>query len=150
MLIIFRINRSAYDDDEYEQERRPYKQGYSNQRYSNQNYSNQGYSNQGYSNQGYSRSPYGQQGYGQQGGFGWGRNNNQIGETLRKPNWDNSKLTPFAKDFYDPHPDVVNRSNEEVEEYYESKEITVSKNAPKPILSFEEANFPEYVMKEVR
>jgi hypothetical protein len=33
----------------------------------------------------------------------------QPGERLRKPRWDMSSLQPFRKDFYVPHPNVVNR-----------------------------------------
>lgn len=32
-----------------------------------------------------------------------------AGSNLRKPLWDMSNLTPFAKDFYIPHPTVNKR-----------------------------------------
>ncbi|XP_019866485.2 uncharacterized protein LOC109595549 [Aethina tumida] len=69
---------------------------------------------------------------------------------LRRPNWDTKTLRPFKKDFYFPHPAVANRSPYEVEQYRRSKEITIDGNAPNPIQNFNEANFPDYVMNEIR
>lgn len=47
------------------------------------------------------------------GGGGSGGGNSlkgkQPGERLRKPRWDMSSLQPFRKDFYVPHPNVMNR-----------------------------------------
>lgn len=59
-------------------------------------------------------------------------------------------MRPFKKDFYFPHPAVANRSPYEVEQYRRSKEITIDGNAPNPIQNFNEANFPDYVMNEIR
>lgn len=154
-LRMFRAYRREYDgEDEYDEDRRSYNQGISNSRYPNQAYSRSSYGSSTFRPRGGSR--YEQRGgYGRGGNFegskSWARNDNStIGETLRKPEWNQADLTPIAKDLYKPHPDVINRSDEEVKDYYRSKEITVTKNAPKPILSFEEANFPDYVMEEVR
>ncbi|RZF39313.1 hypothetical protein LSTR_LSTR016586, partial [Laodelphax striatellus] len=84
------------------------------------------------------------------GGGGGGGRRGQAGASLRKPRWDLSRLEPFKKDFYLPHEDVVDRSVEEVERYRKEKEITLKgKNIPDPVLTFEEANFPDYVMKEM-
>ncbi|KAG8276282.1 putative ATP-dependent RNA helicase ddx17 [Homalodisca vitripennis] len=73
-----------------------------------------------------------------------------LGQTLRRPNWDLSSLPPLTKDFYTPHPDIVSRSPEEVQAYLASKQITVNGEAPRPIQHFEEASFPEYIMKKLR
>lgn len=81
---------------------------------------------------------------------GGGFKNKQLGSNLTKPNWDLGNLSPFAKDFYNPHPNVESRPFNEVQQYLSSKEITVKGRAPKPIQFFEEANFPQYVMDEVR
>lgn len=81
---------------------------------------------------------------------GGGFKNKQLGSNLTKPNWDLDSLSSFAKDFYNPHPNVVNRPFHEVQQYLASKEITIKGRAPKPIQFFEEANFPDYVMDEVR
>ncbi|KAG8231679.1 hypothetical protein J437_LFUL007454 [Ladona fulva] len=75
----------------------------------------------------------------------------QPGERLRKPQWDLSSLQPFLKDFYRPHSNVINRSIEEVNRYRSMKEITVKgNNIPHPNQQFEEGNFPDYVMNEIR
>ncbi|CAG2061734.1 unnamed protein product, partial [Timema podura] len=75
----------------------------------------------------------------------------QPGATLRKPHWDLSRLQPFRKDFYVPHPDIANRSSQDVEEFRSNKEITLKgRNIPNPIRTFEEAGFPDYVLKEIK
>lgn len=84
------------------------------------------------------------------GGWGGGNKNKQPGGNLKKPVWDIASLSPFAKDFYNPHPNVVRRPFHEIENFLSSKEITIKGNAPKPIQFFEEANFPDYVMTEIR
>ncbi|XP_076263385.1 uncharacterized protein LOC143198188 isoform X1 [Rhynchophorus ferrugineus] len=83
------------------------------------------------------------------GHIGGGRRN-QAGASLRKPRWDLSRLEPFKKDFYVPHEAVSNRLYYQVDDWRKSKEITLKgKNVPDPVLSFEEAGFPEYVMGEL-
>nr|CAD7407942.1 unnamed protein product [Timema poppensis] len=85
------------------------------------------------------------------GGGGRGGGRRQPGATLRKPHWDLSRLQPFRKDFYVPHPDIANRSSQDVEEFRSSKEITLKgRNIPNPIRTFEEAGFPDYVLKEIK
>jgi superfamily II DNA/RNA helicase len=88
------------------------------------------------------------------GGYGAGRKpmpkKGDLGETLRAVNWDVNNLTPFQKDFYAPHEHVTNRPFLEVKKYRESKEITVRGNAGNPIQFFEEANFPDYVMFNIK
>ena len=75
----------------------------------------------------------------------------QPGEKLRKPRWEMDRLQPFEKNFYKPHPNLVTKSMHEVEQYRASKEITVrGRDVPFPITSFDEANFPDYVMTELR
>ncbi|XP_064477955.1 probable ATP-dependent RNA helicase DDX17 isoform X2 [Ornithodoros turicata] len=74
----------------------------------------------------------------------------QPGERLRKPKWDMSRLQPFQKDFYREHPATASRSHMEVEAYRRQQEITVrGRNVPNPILSFEEANLPDYCMSAI-
>lgn len=75
----------------------------------------------------------------------------QPGEKLRKPRWEMDRLAPFEKNFYKPHPNLVNKSHHEVEAYRAAKEITTrGRDVPFPITQFDEANFPEYVMTEIR
>lgn len=74
------------------------------------------------------------------GGGGGGGRRNQAGSNLRKPRWDLSKLEPFKKEFYVPHPAVAERPYYQVEEWRKAKEITLKgKNIPEPVMSFEEA-----------
>ncbi|KAF4519835.1 hypothetical protein B566_EDAN006849 [Ephemera danica] len=91
------------------------------------------------------------------GGFGGGDFNRsnfktkQPGEGLRKPVWNLKALQPFRKDFYVAHQNVAHRSVMEVEAYRNGKEITVKGNRiPNPLQYFEEGNFPDYVLKEIR
>jgi len=60
---------------------------------------------------------------------GSGRGERKYGLTdsnLKKPKWDMRKLTPFQKDFYQETPAVTSRSEAQVQEYYASKDITVT------------------------
>ncbi|CAK9811810.1 Probable ATP-dependent RNA helicase DDX5 [Anthophora quadrimaculata] len=75
----------------------------------------------------------------------------QPGGALRKINWDVRSLEPLRKDFYIEHPTVRNRSKEEVCQFRENAEITIKgDNIPNPIQYFEEGNFPQYVLDEIR
>ncbi|KAK5642152.1 hypothetical protein RI129_008319 [Pyrocoelia pectoralis] len=91
-----------------------------------------------------------ERGYGG-GGVGGGARRNTAGSNLRKPRWDLNRLEPFKKDFYIPSLLVSNRSVYDVEEWRRSKEISLKgKTIPNPVLTFEEANFPDYVNTEIR
>lgn len=89
------------------------------------------------------------------GGGGYKRNDRGGGRdrkygndssNLKKPKWDLRKLTPFQKDFYQETPIVANRADAMIQEYYTSKQITVTgNNCKKPVLSFTEPNFPKYM-----
>ncbi|XP_011168950.1 DEAD-box ATP-dependent RNA helicase 20 isoform X2 [Solenopsis invicta] len=73
------------------------------------------------------------------------------GEFLKKPNWDMQNMPPLKKNFYDPHHNVLNRTPDEISKYYAGKEITVKgNNTPFPVQAFEESNFPDYVMNEIK
>ncbi|EPX71090.1 ATP-dependent RNA helicase Dbp2 [Schizosaccharomyces octosporus yFS286] len=75
----------------------------------------------------------------------------EAGANLEKKDWTNETLTPFQKDFYKEHEDVSNRSDAEVDAYRKEKEIVVhGLNVPKPVTNFDEACFPNYVLKEVK
>ena len=74
-------------------------------------------------------------------------------QELVKPNWDEelSKLPPFEKNFYVEHETVRDRSDAEVAAFRKEHEMTVTgHDIPKPITTFDEAGFPEYVLKEVK
>jgi len=61
-----------------------------------------------------------------------------------------AKLPPFDKNFYHEHPNITKRSKAENEAFYKKHEITcIGRDIPKPVLTFEESPFPEYVLQEV-
>ncbi|XP_053325935.1 probable ATP-dependent RNA helicase DDX17 [Spea bombifrons] len=69
------------------------------------------------------------------------------GERLRKKRWDLNELPKFEKNFYTEHPEVARMTPHEVEELCRKKEITVrGANCPKPVYTFAQASFPQYVM----
>ncbi|KAB7504764.1 putative ATP-dependent RNA helicase DDX17 [Armadillidium nasatum] len=75
----------------------------------------------------------------------------QIGENLRKPKWDFSKLMPLEKNFYRPSDVVIGRDPYEVECYRNEKMITLrGKGVPNPIQYFSDYDFPNYVMAEIK
>ncbi|KAJ7560470.1 hypothetical protein O6H91_04G131300 [Diphasiastrum complanatum] len=98
-------------------------------------------------------------GYGGAGrGNGYSNNNGNYGGhrvekdldsiILPKEHFDN--LSPFEKNFYVEHPAVTAMSEEEVASYRRRRQITVhGKNIPKPVRTFEEAYYPDYVLQEV-
>lgn len=70
---------------------------------------------------------------------------------LRVPQWENEKLQDFKKNFYHEHANTKNRSDKEVEKFRaDNQMICIGKNIPKPITTFEEAGFPDFVLKEVK
>jgi len=59
-------------------------------------------------------------------------------------------LVPFEKDFYIEHPDVSKRPESEAAQWRASKQIVVvGQGVPKPVLTFEEASMPQYILSEV-
>ncbi|XP_068574499.1 probable ATP-dependent RNA helicase DDX17 isoform X2 [Cebidichthys violaceus] len=69
------------------------------------------------------------------------------GDRLRKKRWDLDELPKFEKNFYVEHSEVQRMSQYDVEEYCRKKEITVrGSGCPKPVTSFQQAQFPQYVL----
>ncbi|XP_029583867.1 probable ATP-dependent RNA helicase DDX17 isoform X3 [Salmo trutta] len=69
------------------------------------------------------------------------------GDRLRKKKWDLNELPKFEKNFYNEHPDVQRMSQYDLEEFRRKKEITIrGSGCPKPVSSFSQAHFPQYVM----
>jgi len=59
-------------------------------------------------------------------------------------------LPAFVKDFYMEHPDVTRRDDGTIADFRARQEISVvGRNIPKPVESFEEASFPDYVLEEI-
>ncbi|RXH88754.1 hypothetical protein DVH24_000353 [Malus domestica] len=76
------------------------------------------------------------------------RRDSDGAESPRKLDLDG--LIPFEKNFYVESPEVEKMSEVEVEEYRKRREITVEgRDVPKPIKSFRDTGFPEYVLEEV-
>ncbi|XP_014287496.1 ATP-dependent RNA helicase p62 isoform X2 [Halyomorpha halys] len=76
-----------------------------------------------------------------------------FGSGLRAVDWEDHSLSNFKKDFYCPHPNVLNRPYSEVQRYRESKDILIRGVADpslNPIQYFEEGNFPEYVANNIK
>ena len=62
-----------------------------------------------------------------------------------------SALPKFDKSFYHEHPDVANRSQRDVDEFRKKEHMTVhGRDVPRPIETFDEAGFPQYVLAEVK
>lgn len=60
-------------------------------------------------------------------------------------------MEKFEKNFYIEDKKVSARSDREIEEFRRTKEIKVQgRNVPRPISSFEEAGFPQYLMTSIR
>ncbi|KAL3209075.1 hypothetical protein MRX96_038369 [Rhipicephalus microplus] len=60
-------------------------------------------------------------------------------------------LPPFQKDFYKEHPTTAHRPKHEVDAYRKQHDITIrGKDVPNPILTFEEANLPDFCMSAIR
>jgi ATP-dependent RNA helicase DDX5/DBP2 len=90
-------------------------------------------------------------GYGAWGGGSSGDRMSDLGGTLKAVNWDTQKLARFEKNFYREEPRVTARSDREVEEYRRAKEMKVQgRHVPRPVATFEEAGFPEYIMSTIR
>ncbi|KAF0288942.1 putative ATP-dependent RNA helicase DDX17 [Amphibalanus amphitrite] len=88
------------------------------------------------------------------GGFGGGRmgmKSSQPGGNLRRPDWSSIKLTPFQKDFYQPLPHVLARSQSEVDAFRQRSEITVRGTVvPQPLMEFQDCAMPDYIMNTIR
>lgn len=85
--------------------------------------------------------------YGVGGGYGGG---STLGSNLQNIDFSREQLVPFEKNFYLEHPAVTKRSEMEAEEWRASKHIVVKgHDVPKPVLTFEEASMPEYILSEI-
>ncbi|KAI5815206.1 ATP-dependent RNA helicase DBP2 [Pyronema omphalodes] len=87
------------------------------------------------------------------GGYGGGGGDrmNNLGVGLKTQQWDMATLPKFEKSFYKESPTVASRTAQEVEAFRAEKQMRVSgTDVPKPVLTFDEAGFPSYVMNEVK
>lgn len=64
------------------------------------------------------------------------------------PSWKNNELAPFKKNFYVPHNNTKTRTDDDISQYREIKDIIVQgDNVPQPNFGFDESNFPDYIMQ---
>lgn len=88
-------------------------------------------------------------GYGSNGGYNNG--GAQFGDNLEKQEWNLDELPKFEKNFYKEDPAVTDRSDADVTAFRNEHQMTLKgDNIPKPVLTFDEAGFPKYVLKEVK
>ena len=90
-----------------------------------------------------------------------------LGNSLRAVDWSTFKLERFEKNFYVEDKRVSSRSDREIEEFRKTKEMKVGclllivaqmltfvqvqgRGVPRPVTSFEEVGFPEYIMSTIR
>lgn len=80
-----------------------------------------------------------------------GRLGDDLGAGLRKIDWHGTSLVKFEKNFYHEHPNVARLSETEVEDIRDQHGIKIiaGSNVPKPISTFEEASFPDYLHDEL-
>ncbi|KAJ5728850.1 RNA helicase (Dbp) [Penicillium malachiteum] len=84
------------------------------------------------------------------GGAGGDRMSN-LGAGLKKQDWDLNSMPKFEKSFYKEDPNVTARSDAEVTEYRKKHDMAVQgRNVPRPVETFDEAGFPQYVLSEVK
>jgi len=92
---------------------------------------------------------------GNHGGSRYGGSNSyssaDMGAKLHSIKWNEESLIKFEKDFYQQHPDVERMTTEDADTIRRNKNITIvdGQNVPKPVRTFEEASFPEYVLDEI-
>lgn len=72
-------------------------------------------------------------------------------QKLKPIRYDHEDLDPITKDFYKPSEVTSNRTEKEIQEFRSKHEITVPRDAPKPIFTFNELeNLPPNVAKEIQ
>jgi len=114
----------------------------------------------GYGGRGGDRGGYGggdRGGYGGGGGgYGGGKGGDRdrggaLGSSLRSIDWNRISLVKFEKNFYQEHPGVAGMTHSEADEIRQTRNITIvaGKSCPKPVRSFEEASFPDYILDEI-
>jgi len=84
------------------------------------------------------------------GGGGYGDSMSGLGSDLQTIEWKGEKLTVFEKNFYYEHPDVTKMTDAEVKAQRDAGQIIVKgENIPKPVQTFLQSGFPEYVHTQV-
>eukprot|EP00918_Siedleckia_nematoides_P006464 GHVU01014058.1.p1 GENE.GHVU01014058.1~~GHVU01014058.1.p1 ORF type:complete len:550 (+),score=28.47 GHVU01014058.1:118-1650(+) len=73
-------------------------------------------------------------------------------QKLTPVDWDKVQMKPYTKNFYSPHPDVAKRAGSVRRKLLEEHNINIigMQPLPSPITTFEEANFPDEILKLIR
>lgn len=85
------------------------------------------------------------------GNSSYGYGGSALGNKLETIDWSKETLVPFEKNFYKEHASVKAMTHDEVDRIRKEKEITIigGKDVPKPVVSFEQTSFPEYILKAI-
>jgi len=72
-----------------------------------------------------------------------------LGSKLSTINWQTEDLVPFKKDIHVEHPELKAMPNDTCRKFLQSSNITIKGMAPipKPMLKFEHAQLPDYIMR---
>jgi len=74
-----------------------------------------------------------------------------LGAGLNNIDWNSQSLIKFEKNFYVEDRRVSARPQAEIDAFRAEKTMQITgQNVPRPITTFDEAGFPEYVMSEIR
>ncbi|EIW84189.1 RNA helicase [Coniophora puteana RWD-64-598 SS2] len=85
------------------------------------------------------------------GGGGHGDRMDGLGGGLKNIDWSSAKLERFEKNFYVEDKRVSAMSDREIEEFRRTKEIKIhGRDVPRPVTSFDELGFPEYILSTIR
>jgi len=83
-------------------------------------------------------------------GYGSSRGRGGGAMKLQEPDWSRAQLQPFRKNFYQEHPEITQLSEDKIVQWRTSNEIKVfGENVPRPIMSFQQANLPFYLLDEI-
>jgi ATP-dependent RNA helicase DDX5/DBP2 len=78
------------------------------------------------------------------------KRNDLLTVSLPTIDWNKTDLIPFEKNLYKEHPSVTNRTEQEVQEWRKKNALHIkSRYAPNPIITFEEALYPQYIMDQI-
>jgi hypothetical protein len=70
---------------------------------------------------------------------------------LPRENWQSIELIPFEKNFYREHAAVSARSDADVQEFRQKNQMSmIGHGIPKPVHSFLEASFPDYIVRTLQ
>ncbi|XP_078486685.1 uncharacterized protein LOC104265829 [Ciona intestinalis] len=79
------------------------------------------------------------------------RNERSYASNFNFSTADFSQNEDFERDFYSEHPDCANRSQSDIDAFYQSNGITIGgQNVPRPVLDFSELQFSDHIDSKLR